>query len=126
VIIGVADKKADSDTHERFHSTKSINYKNFHITGVQSEVKKYKGHEEYRRSIENKIKHSQITPSKYIDQILRNIDYFEYHDKTIMILKIQTDGEPVKFGEHYYERHGTSTIMIPRDKEVNLWKRMIK
>lgn len=126
VVIGVADKKADSDFHEKFYKTKSIIFKDFLITGVQSEVKFYKSDEEYRTKIENKIKQSKISPSKYIDQILRNIDYFNYYDKSILILKIQTEGEPIKYGESYYERQGTSTVQIPRDKEVNLWKRMLK
>lgn len=126
VIIGVADKKADSDSHERFYRTKSITFKDFFITGVQEEVKKYKSHEEYRLLIENKIRNSKITPSKYIDQILRNIDYFNYYEKSILILKIQTNGEPAKFGDNYYERQGTSTVQIPRDKEIELWKRMLK
>ncbi|KMQ59485.1 hypothetical protein ACM46_20570 [Chryseobacterium angstadtii] len=126
VIIGVADKKADSDFHEKYYKSKSVIFKEFLVTGVQEEVKKYKNHEEYRTVIENKIKHSKITPSKYIDQILRNIDYFNYYDKSILIFKIETDGEPVKFGDNYYERQGTSTIQIPRDKEVSLWQRMLK
>lgn len=126
VVIGVADKKNDSDFHEKFYKTKSVEFKEFLITGVQAEVKLYKNDEEYRTKIENKIKQSKITPSKYIDQILRNIDYFNYYDKSILILKIQTDGEPVKFGDNYYERQGTSTIQIPRDKEINLWQRMLK
>lgn len=126
VIIGVADNKRDSDYHEKFYKSKSVTFKNFLITGVQEEAKKYKNHEEYKNFIENKIKHSDITPSKYKDQILRNISYFNYHEKTILILKIQTEGEPVKFGENFYERQGTSTIQIPREKEVDLWKRMLK
>lgn len=125
VVVGVADKKADSDFHEKYYKTRSVQYKNFYITGVQSEADKYKTHDEYRTSIENKIRHSKIAPSKYIDQILRNIDYFTYHDKSILILKIENEGEPVKFGDSYYERHGTSTIPIPQDKEVGLWKRII-
>lgn len=126
VVIGVADKQSDSEAHEKFYRVKSRNYKSFFITGVKPEAGKYKSHDEYRRIIETKIKNSKITPSKYIDQILRNIDYFDYYDKTVMILKIQTDGEPAKFGDKYYERQGTSTIEIPSDKEADLWKRIIK
>lgn len=126
VIIGVADKKSDSESHEKFYNVKSEIFKSFYITGVQEEAKKYKSHDEYRNKIENKIRQSAISPSKYIDQILRNIDYFDYYGKSILLLKIVTDGEPVKFGDHYYERQGTSTIQIPREKEVNLWQRMLK
>ncbi|WP_316751780.1 DUF262 domain-containing protein [Pedobacter gandavensis] len=126
VIIGVADDKKASDFHEAYYKNKSITFKEFLITGVQEEVKMHKNHEAYRTLIENKIRHSKISPSKYIDQILRSIDYFEYYGKSILILKIQTNGEPVKFGDNYYERQGTSTVEIPRDKEIDLWQRMLK
>lgn len=126
VIIGVADKKADSDYHEKYYKSKSIQYKNFYITGVQGEAEKHKSHDEYRTKIENKIKHSKITPSKYIDQILRNIDYFKYHNKHILILKIQNEGDAVKYGDSYYERHGTSTVPISPDKEKELWGRILE
>jgi hypothetical protein len=126
IIIGVADKKADSEFHDKYYKSKAILYKNFYVTGVRGEVAKYNSDDEYRTLIENKIRQSNITPSKYKDQLLRNIDYFNYYDKSILILKIQSEGEPVKFGDKYYERQGTSTIEIPSDKEINLWKRMLK
>ena len=125
IIVGVADKKADSDFHEKYYKSKSIQYKNFYITGIQAEADKYKTHDEYRTKIENKIKHSKITPSKYIDQILRNMDYFKYYDRSILIFRIQNEGDAVKYGDCYYERQGTSTIPIPSDKERDLWKRII-
>lgn len=126
VVIGVADNKSDSDWHEKFYKSKSLGYKKFFVTGVQNEVRKYKSDEDYRTKIENRIRSSRITPSKYVDQLLRNIDYFNYYDKTILILKIQMDKEPVKFGESFYERQGTSTIQVPRDKEVLIWQRILK
>lgn len=126
LIIGVADKKADSDYYEKYYKLKPIPYKNFYITGVQGEADKYKSHDEYRTKIENKIKHSKITPSKYIDQILRNIDYFKYYDKPILILRIQNEGDAVKYGDKYYERHGTSTVEVSSDKEKELWKRILE
>lgn len=126
IIIGVADKKADSDFHDRHYRSKAVLYKNFYVTGVQGEVAKYRSDDEYRTFIENKIRQSNISPSKYKDQLLRNIDYFNYYDKSILILKIQSEGEPVKFGDKYFERQGTSTIEIASDKEINLWKRMLK
>lgn len=126
IIIGVADKKADSEFHDRYYRSKAVLYKNFYVTGVQGEAAKYRSDDEYRTFIENKIRQSNISPSKYKDQLLRNIDYFNYYDKSILILKIQSEGEPVKFEDKYFERQGTSTIEIPSDKEINLWKRMLK
>lgn len=126
VIIGVADKEADSKRFENLYKQKSIEYRNFFITGVNEEVKKYTKEEDYRTQIENKIRQSAISPSNYKDQLLRNIDYFNYFDKKILVLKIYAEDEPAKFGDKYFERQGTSTVEIPRDKEKYLWKRFIK
>ncbi len=125
VIVGVADNKEDSERHEKYYATKSSKYKNFYITGVNNEAKKYKNPDEYRSLIENKIKTSNISPSTYKDQILRHIDYFNYKDKAILILRIRTEDEPAKFGDNYYERQGANTVVVPRDKEKNIWKRIL-
>lgn len=125
VILGIADDKEDSLRHESYYKTKSKQYKEFYITGIQKEIEKYPKAESYRELIENTIRNSAISPSLYKDQLLRNIDCFNYYDKTILILKIETDKEPCKFKEKYYERLGTQTTEIPEDKVFNLWKRFI-
>ncbi len=125
VIIGVADKKNDSDQHETIHSTQSRRFKDFYITGVNKEVEKYKSDEKYKNLIENSIRNSDISPSIYKDQLLRNIDYFNYYDKSILVLKVQAEKEPCKFGQKYYERLGTQTSEIPEDKVFHLWSRFL-
>lgn len=126
VIIGVADEEKDSKRHNSIFNSKSVIYKNFFIIGVNDEVKNYSKEEDYRNLIENKIKNSTITPSLYKDQLLRNIDYFNYYDKSILVLKIQGDEEPAKFGDKYFERQGTNTVEVNREKEKYIWKRFLK
>lgn len=125
VILGVADAEKDKRRFEEFYKTKATEYKSFFITGLNSEVKYYQSSEAYKTQFEAKIKASGITPSIYIDQILRNIDYFNYYDKKIVILKIQSEDEPAKFRDKYYERQSSNTIEVPRDKEKQLWKRFL-
>ena len=128
VIIGVADTKDAASNYKNYYKSNSAKvYKNFHITGINEEVKKHydNSDEKYRTAVEQKIKRSKITPTKYIDQILRNFEYFTYYDKTIMIFKIEADDEPCKFDNTLYERQGTSTIKIDSDKEKNVWKRFL-
>ncbi len=126
IIVGVADKKNDSDRYEQIYSAKSRKFKDYYITGVNKEVENYKSDEAYRILIENSIKNSEISPSIYKDQLLRNIDYFNYYEKSILILKIHAEKEPCKFGQKYFERHGTETKEIPEDKVINLWKRFLE
>ena len=123
IVIGIADKKAAADTHERIYKVKPRIYQGFYITGVQEEVKKYQSDDKYREFIENKIRRSPITPTKYVDEILRNVDYFEYYNKTIYVFKISSLGEPSKFDNKLWERRGTSTEKVESDKEFEVYKR---
>lgn len=125
VVLGVADNSEDKDVFEAFYKLKAHSYKDFYVTGLDGEVKNYKSHERYRQNLENIISRIDITPSKYKDQILRNIDYFQYYGKSVMILKIEALDEPARFETKYYERHATNTVEVDRDKEKDIWKRFL-
>lgn len=125
VVLGVADSQKDKDVFEAFYKLKSTSFKGFYVTGLDGEVKNYKSHESYRQKLENIISKLDITPSKYKDQILRNIDYFQYYGKSILILKIESLDEPARFESKYYERHGTNTVEVSSDKEKEIWKRFL-
>ncbi len=125
IIAGIADDVEDNKRHEKHYNTTSRKYKDFHITGINKEMEKYPKAESYNELIENSIRNSEIGPSLYKDQLLRNIDCFTYYDKTVLILKIEADKEPSKFGQKYYERLGTQTTEIPEDKVSNLWRRFL-
>ncbi len=125
VVIGVADNVSAAKIHDNHYNTKSTAYKNFFVTGIQCEANKYKTHDDYIRNIANRIKTSKLSPSKYKDQILRNLDYFNYYDKAILIFRIETDKEPVKYGDRFFERQGTSTVEIDKDKEASVWQRIL-
>lgn len=125
VVLGVADGERDKNTFESFYKIKAVKYKDFYVTGLDGEVKNYKNHEAYRNKLEGIIKGLNITPSSYKDQILNNIDYFTYYDKSVLILKIQALDEPARFEGKYFERQGTSTKEVEADKEKNIWKRFL-
>jgi hypothetical protein len=125
VILGVADNEEDKAKFESFYKTKSLKYRDFHITGLDNEVKKYRTHDDYRMKLENIIKNSNIAPSSYKDQILNNIDYFTYHEKSVLIMKVEALDEPARFENKYYERHGANTVEISADKEKYIWKRFL-
>jgi len=125
IIVGIADDAEDNKKYEKHYTTKSKKYKEFHITGINKEIEKYSKAESYKELVENSIRNSEIGPSLFKDQLLRNIDCFNYYDKTVLILKIEADKEPCKYGQKYYERLGTQTTEIPEDKISNLWRRFL-
>ncbi len=125
IIIGIADDIEDNKRYEQHYNSNSRKYKDFHITGINKEIQKYQKPELYKELVENSIRNSEIGPSLYKDQLLRNIDCFTYYDKTVLILKVEAENEPCKYGQKYYERLGTQTTEIPEDKVSNLWRRFL-
>ena len=122
VIIGIADDKDDAKKFDSFYKKKTLPYKDFFIAGVQEEAMRYyKTPELYRNNLESKIRNTVCIEQKYKEQILRNIDFVKYNDRTIVILKIVNEGEAVKFDGKYYERQGTRTVEV--ENEAQMWKR---
>lgn len=122
VLIGIADDKDDATRFSVFYKKNPLKFKDFYICGVQEESKKYyKSSEAYRNFIENKIKNNKWIDDSYSKQILRNIDFVKYQDRTIIILKIENEGRAIKFDGKYYERLGTNTVEVK--DEAQLWKR---
>ena len=122
VIIGIADDKDDAKKFDSFYKKKTLSYKDFFIAGVQEEAMRYyKTPELYRNNLESKIRNTVYIEQKYKEQILRNVDFVKYNDRTIVILKIVNEGEAVKFDGKYYERQGTRTVEV--ENEAQMWKR---
>lgn len=121
VIIGIADDFDDSQNFQSYYGVKTIQYKNFYIGGVQEEAKKYKNIEAYRNFVEDKIKRNTYMEERYTKQILRNIDFVKYYDRTIIVMRLENEGEAIKFNGNYYERQGTNTEVVKN--EALLWKR---
>lgn len=121
VIIGIADDLEDAKRFSLLYGEKTLQYKNFHIGGVQEEAKKYKNIEAYRNFIEDKIRRNTYIEERYTKQILRNIDFVKYYDRAIIVMRLENEGEAIKFDGRYYERQGTNTEIV--EKEALLWKR---
>lgn len=122
IIVGVADDSNDASKYESFYKKKPLAYKDYFICGVQEEsLRYYKSAEAYRAAIENKIENNTWIEERYTKQILRNIDFVKYSDRTLVIFRIVNEGEAIKFEGKYYERHGTKTQEVT--SEAQLWKR---
>lgn len=111
----------DAKRFSLWYGEKTLQYKNFHIGGVQEEAKKYKNIEAYRNFIEDKIRRNTYIEERYTKQILRNIDFVKYYDRAIIVMRLENEGEAIKFDGRYYERQGTNTEIV--EKEALLWKR---
>ncbi len=127
IVLGIADSKHMADQHEKYYGVKSIPVSNFYVTGIDEECKKHcKSLDEYRTKLEQSIKSADIQPEYYKTQILKNIDGFTYMDKSVIILRIQADKDPIKFEGKFYHRQGTSTEAVKDSEERHIWELFIK
>ena len=127
IVLGIADSEHMANQHEKFYGVKSIPFSNFFVTGVDEECKKHcRNIDEYRTQLEQSIKSADIQPEYYKTQILKNIDGFTYMDKSVIILKIKADKDPVKFKGKFYHRQGTSTEAVKGSEERHIWELFLK
>lgn len=127
IVLGIADSQHMANQHEKYYGVKPISINNFFVTGVDEECKMHcKSIDEYRTKLEQAIKSADIQPEYYKTQILKNIDGFTYMDKSVIILRVQADKDPVKFEGKFYHRQGTSTEVVRDSEERHIWELFLK
>jgi hypothetical protein len=124
IILGVADSEKDAKSFISFYPGSNFKkYKNYFVCGLDNEAKKYKSLDDYRTRIAQKIEKSDISPQQYKKQILGNMDMFTYHNKSILILKVEALDEPAEYEGEFYQRLDTSTKLVPRDEKKLIWRK---
>lgn len=105
VLIGIADNKRDADKIAAKYGSGYIQVGNFYITGINGEVESYcKGDFEiYFNIFKNTIQQLPMD-EHYKRQIGTKIRLVNYIDKTVIILKIETDNGAIRFGNQYFTR----------------------
>lgn len=106
VIIGIADDEADRDRIEELYLSKSIQFRNFYITGIQCEAEKYHGSlDDYFQYIIQKLNNQNIDDNIKA-QLGKNIRLVSYHDCSVIIFKIESGERPLTYDDKFYWRTG--------------------
>ncbi|MFI5141015.1 MAG: DUF262 domain-containing protein [Bacteroidia bacterium] len=122
IVLGVADNEQMALKHKEFYGSDSIKVNEFYVTGIDGECsKRHDNHDDYLTKFTQFIKVQDIQPEYYKIQILRNIDLFNYRDKSVIIMRIESKEDPLKLNGKFYHRQGTSTEEIPTSQERQLW-----
>lgn len=122
IVVGVSENKDKAEQFEKFYNDKPLKYSDFYINGIDKEaLAKNKSIDEYRTKLEQFIQTSDIHPTYYRTQILKNIDLFKYKERSVIILKVESADDPVKFNGKFYHRLGTSTQEVESADERTLW-----
>lgn len=115
LILGVAEKE---NTANRIKSLYGEDFRQFvdtkfYITGVQGEINAYlKGDEDsYSRKIKDHIKSEPI--NEYAKSyILTHIKFVSYYGKTVLVLELESQNEPIAYNDAYYERENNETTKV--------------
>ena len=114
VIIGIADNLEDAVKIQQKYSLNYIRVSSFYITGVDGEVSSYFNnvYDDYVTVIKNALNNMPIH-EHYKRQIGSNMRVVNYHDKTVIVLKVVCDNGAAYFDDKYYTRMSANTDPIP-------------
>lgn len=126
IILGVADNKDDSIKHQEKYTNKAREYGGFYITGVNDEALKNHGSiDAYQQKLQ------QLIDQEPIDEqtkrlIQRNVIFFKYHEKDVVMLKIIRGDKPIKYDEKIFVRKISNTDPNPIDDEFEFYKEFME
>lgn len=122
-LLGVADSKETADKHQGIYNTDFISYSAFYVTGIDSEAEKYHGDtDKYFTKLVQLISNEPLS-DRDKDNISRNITTIKYFDKSIVILKIESDNKPSIYDGKYYVRHGSNINEVEPENFAKLFER---
>lgn len=109
VIVGVADKEADSNRVEKIHGIKAARFRNFFITGIAHEAGLgRKTLDDYITWLLDKVRNSKLDP-RLVDDICKDARLVRYYDKAVLVLRVKSRDEPIPYDDKFFIRSGTST-----------------
>lgn len=91
IIIGASMTKANAEQYIKVYKNPPVEYKQIYITGVQDEaVRYYDNIIGYYNVIRDSIEIEPISPQSVKEQIARDIGLYNYKDKFVIILRVET------------------------------------
>lgn len=128
VIVGVADCKDDAVKHEEKYGSQPKTYSNFFVTGIGDEAcSNHDSLDSYQQKLQQTIEQEPID-EKTKRLIQRNVVFFKYYDKDIVMLKIIRGESPIKYDGKIYVRKLANTDPEPVgiDEEFAFFKEFIE
>jgi hypothetical protein len=119
VLIGVADKHQDAKKIRDKYGTDSTKVGKFYITGIDGEVNKYFGgnYDAYYAMIKDAIREIPMS-EHYKRQLGSKMRMANYHNQSVIILRLVSDNGAVMFDNAYYTRNGASNDPEPVSAEA--------
>ncbi|AQU84177.1 MULTISPECIES: GmrSD restriction endonuclease domain-containing protein [unclassified Halomonas] len=128
VIVGVADCKGDAVKHENKYGSQPRIYGDFFVTGIGDEAcANHDDIDSYQQKLQQTIEKEPVD-DKIKRLIQRNVVFFKYYNKDVVMLKIIRGESPIKYDGKIYVRKlaNTDPEPIADDKEFEFFKEFIE
>jgi len=123
VIVGISDKKETAERVNSIHGVDFTEQKPFFVTGLDHEAQiQHKSFDDYFIFVVDKLKRLPLH-ADLKDYVLREVRHARFYGKSVLILKTESQGQPLAWKGEYYVRHGSSVRKIAPDNFSILFKR---
>jgi hypothetical protein len=123
IILGVADKRADSVEYCSVYNCNEVKFHHFNIVGVEEEAEvKTKGLDDYLRLIREEIRQSSISPSEYKNHIIDNLISRQFYGKEIIVFRSNFD-QPVWYDGKMFLRTLSDCEQLEKEEYSSVYKR---
>lgn len=122
ILAGVADNKNAADYWKSTYREDYLKMEgmSFFVVGLNKEIEThYKNGDELVRKIKQVINTCKVS-DEVKKHILMNLKLVQYYGRDILVLELQSDTEPVYYGDDIYIREGNDTAKLSTPQAVTL------
>lgn len=125
VLVGVTDDEGTKERIREAQGVEATSYDRFFVVGIDHEAERYGGVDEYFRWLIEKVQREPI-PEKVRDELTREVRLPRYFDKSVLVLQLAAQSEPVPYGGQFFERRGSSNEEVVGEGVTRLVRRFLE
>lgn len=122
ILIGIADRHSDAARVTEVSGRSCPEVQGRFVTGLEIDIDQLGGADEVLLWVTNKIKAGGMDP-RLEAQVLRDMRVASIADRTVLVLKVQDQGEPMSVGNAFYTRSGSQTLLVAAADVAKLFAR---
>lgn len=123
ILIGIANKKEDAIKIGDYYKSEFIEYNKFFITGIQNEALKYHNNLDKYFSFLLDLLKKQPIDNDFSIQLRKDVRLINYYNTSIIIFKIVSMKDPVRYDNDYFIRSGSNTEKLETQNLPSLFRK---
>jgi hypothetical protein len=123
IIIGIADTHADAERIRALSGVAPVEVSGRLICGIDVDLAQAGSLDDLLLWFTNTVRASENVDNRLASQLLRDLRAVVWSDRTVLLLKVETVGVPIPFGDAFHERLGSETVEVPPSEVATLFAR---